>query len=345
MDMITPEEVVRRIDCYYEGGVLKSLTSLQQAAAKRGVAASRKNCFDQQPLNIHTAGMACDGFISQIAAYPGSNSGRGIIICGGGVRYFTSAWVCVNMLRHLGCTLPVEIWHFGPAELDHSMAALVEPLGVKSVDAHRVRKPGSPRLTHGWQLKPFAILNCRFREVLLLDADNVPVVDPEYLFDSPEFQETGAMFWPDYPHRPDPKATAIWRSCGLRRPSEPEFESGQILVNKERSWRPLCLSLWFNENASFYYQYIYGDKETFHLAFRKLKQGYTLIPPIHPLPGTMCQHDFDGRRIFQHRNRDKWDLELCNRRVPDFWFETECREFILQLREVWDGRLNGAQRH
>src|SRR6266446_1513730 len=51
----------------------------------------------------------------------------------------------------------------------------------------------------------------------------------------------------------------------------------------------------------------YGEKETFHLAFRKMKQSYRLVhKPIHRLEGTMCQHDFQGRRIFQHRNTDKW---------------------------------------
>jgi putative intracellular protease/amidase len=41
----------------------------------------------------------------------------GVVIPGGGAKYFPSAWVCVHMLRHLGCTLPVELWHLGPREV------------------------------------------------------------------------------------------------------------------------------------------------------------------------------------------------------------------------------------
>jgi hypothetical protein len=124
-------------------------------------------------------------------------------------------------------------------------------------------------------------------------------------------------------------------------PKEPEFESGQILVDKERCWPALQLSLWFNANSDFYYQYLHGDKETFHLAFRKLKRSYTLVPtPIQPLERTMCQHDFEGRRLFQHRNCDKWDLLLCNRRIEDFWFETECRSYLRDLQQKWDGGLS-----
>jgi hypothetical protein len=220
------------------------------------------------------------------------------------------------------------------------MESLLAPLGVTCVDALQIRKEFPVRVLHGWELKPYAILHSRFREVLLLDADNVATADPEYLFSTDEFESTGAVFWPDYVRGKNLKSRAVWRSCGLRQPNEPEFETGQVLVDKQRCWAALCLTMWFNENSDFYYRFIHGDKETFHLAFRKLNQPYALVPtPVGSLAGTMCQHDFRGRRIFQHRNSDKWDLFLTNRRVPGFRFEADCRQAVLQLRRVWDGRL------
>jgi hypothetical protein len=132
---------------------------------------------------------------------------------------------------------------------------------------------------------------------------------------------------------------AIWRSFGLQMPHELEFETGQIVLGKERCWRALCLSLWINENSDFFYRHLYGDKETFHLAFRKLKTAYSLVQtPIHPLQGVMCQHDFRGRRIFQHCNMAKWDL-FFNKRVDGFLFEKECHGYMADLRRVWDGRI------
>jgi hypothetical protein len=192
------------------------------------------------------------------------------------------------------------------------------------------------RILRGWELKPYAMLYSTFREVLFLDADNVPVVNPEFLFDLPEYQKKGAVFWPDHnPANSTPKACVIWRNCGMRPPSEQEFESGQILLDKERCWQALRLALWFNENSDFYYQYLHGDKETFHLAFRKLKRPYCLVPkPMRDLEHTMCQHDFDGRRIFQHRNTAKWSL-LHNARIAGFRHERECRQFVSQLRRLW----------
>lgn len=340
MHMITPEEVIRRIESYYSGGILRPLTKRQYSAAQRGVHATAHNDFDREPLTIHSAGQACDKFAESIREYPQQFEGRGIVICAGGIKYFTNAWVCIKMLRRLGCHLPIQLWHLGVTEVDDEMKKVLDPLGVECVDACRLRKIRPIRRLSGWVLKPYAIVNSPFKEVLLLDADNVPVVSPEFLFDTEEFRQTGAIFWPDYPHKRKRKTSLIWHSCGLKRPKEPEFETGQIVVDKERCWRALSLALWFNENSNFYYKHIHGDKETFHLAFRKLRQEYSLIPiPIRTLEGTMCQHDFKGRRILQHRNTDKWDFMLCNRWVKDFWYEKECRDYVRQLQRTWSGRL------
>jgi ADP-heptose:LPS heptosyltransferase len=339
MDMVTPAEVIRRIELYFEGGMLNYLSSGQRAAAERGIKNTQSNSYDQEALNIHNAGMACDRFIKQIPAYPGKFLGRGIVICGGGVKYFTSAWVCIHMLRRLGCKLPIQVWYLGEKEMDEEMKALLTPHGVECIDAVKVRKLHPVRILNGWELKTYAIIHSSFREVLLLDADNVPLVDPEFLFDTPQYQETGAIFWPDYDMGRNERVKAIWKSCGLLQPKEPEFESGQIVVDKERCWAALSVCKWLNENSDFYYQYIHGDKETFHLAFRKVAKKYALVPkPVYPLQGTMCQHDFEGRRIFQHRNSYKWDLFPLNKRIKGFLYEEECLEFLDDLRNVWDGR-------
>ncbi|MGO8698727.1 MAG: glycosyltransferase family 9 protein [Limisphaerales bacterium] len=340
MEMITPREVIQRIEGYFNGGVVKYLSPRQRRAGERGVAATSENLFDQHRLNLSNAGMACERFIPTIPAYPGGYEGRGIVVCGGGVKYFASVWVCLNMLRRLGCSLPIQLWHLGKKEMDSRMKALLAPLGVECVDATRVRKKFPARILQGWELKPYALLHSPYREVLLLDADNVPVVNPEFLFSTPEFRATGAIFWPDFTQGAHKKAYAIWRSFGLRIPKEFEFESGQIVLDKERCWRALSLSWWINENSDFFYRHLHGDKETFHLAFRKLKTAYSLVPkPIAPLPGVMCQHDFRGRRVFQHRNEEKWDL-FFNKRIKGFRWEKQCHAFVSDLRRVWDGRIH-----
>jgi ADP-heptose:LPS heptosyltransferase len=340
MDLITPPEVIRRIQLYFSGDACRYLTEIEAKAGDRATAVTAKNPYDNQALNQHSAGLACERFIEKLGDNGVFYQGRGVVICGGGVKYFTNAWVCINMLRHFGCQLPIQLWYLGPREMDNRMKALMQPLGVECVDAHKIQNPVPIRQFHGWTLKPFAILRSCFREVLFLDADNVPVVNPEFLFDTPEFRRQGAIFWPDYDCSNRKKARPAWRSCNLRQPKEPEFESGQMVLDKNRCAHALRLTLWFNENSDFYYHHIHGDKETFHMAFRKLNVSYALIPkPVHGLPHTMCQHDFDGRRIFQHRNTDKWDLDFRPLRIRGFWYEKECSHHLAQLRRNWNGRI------
>jgi len=259
--------------------------------------------------------------------------GRGIVICGGGARYFLCAWVCINMLRKQGCHLPVELWHLNDAEMNDTMRTLVEPLGVTCINAQEVRKLHAARILNGWEIKAFALLHSAFREVLLLDADNVPVVDPAFLFETRQFTETGAIFWPDF-SRLEP-SRSIWGLAGVTYRDEPEFESGQIVLDKARCFRPLSLAMWFNEYSDFWYRHIHGDKETFHIAWRRLDAPYAMPERgIDALPCTMCQHDFNGRRIFQHRNMAKWSLR-GNPRIPGFSQEPECLSFIEQLAPYW----------
>ncbi|HUL51178.1 MAG TPA: hypothetical protein VLU94_01205, partial [Candidatus Nitrosotalea sp.] len=132
----------------------------------------------------------------------------------------------------------------------------------------------------------------------------------------------------------------IWRICGVPHRPQPEFESGQLVVDKKRCWKALSLCMWYNEHSDFYYHYIHGDKETFHMAFIKVNKPYSMPQtPIHALDGVMCQHDFSGARIFQHRNRCKWRLTGPNKHVEGFLFEQECLAYLRKLRRQWDGEI------
>ncbi len=272
--------------------------------------------------------------VSQLPPYPGGHEGRGIVIPGGGHRYFPSAWVCIQMLRRAGCALPIELWHLGPQEMDDDMRALVAPFGVTCVDALEVSRTHPVRRLAGWELKPYAIMHSRFQEVLMLDADNMPVADPTYLFDTTPYREHGAIFWPDY-SRLGP-GRDIWRLTGVPYRDEAEFESGQVVVDKKRCWDALCLTLWMNEHSDFWYRHIYGDKDTFHFSWRIVGRDYAMPSRhIHTLWGVMCQHDFDGKRIFQHRNMHKWRMDRANPRVQGFQWESECHDAMKLLHKLW----------
>src|SRR6185503_9953030 len=87
----------------------------------------------------------------------GAFAGQGIVICAGGPRMFTNAYVLIHVLRrHLGCQLPIEVWHFGPTELSPRMADLLRELDAQPVDACAAMRLQPPQMSNPWQLKPYA---------------------------------------------------------------------------------------------------------------------------------------------------------------------------------------------
>jgi hypothetical protein len=313
-------------------------TDLQTDSSSPG-ASDQLNTIDEIITERNSVAKA-GHYIGAIPPYPANFEGRGIVTCGGGKKHFTNAWVCINMLRWLGCKLPIELWYLGPRELDAKMAGLLEPLGVRCIDALEIRHQYPARILNGWESKPYAIIHSSFKEVLFLDADNVPVVDPTYLFETTPYQRTGAVLWPDFKDRTFQHR--VWRAFGIEPRNEIQVESGQLLFDKSKCWKPLNLCMWYNEHSDFFYQYAYGDKDTFQMAWRKLNIEYAMpeILPIRSQGKAIYQHDFDGNKIFQHRNRDKWDLHRPHRLIPSFDHEEVCVTFLNALRSQWDGDIN-----
>src|SRR5258707_11071440 len=139
--------------------------------------------------NVPDLGSSLQERLTTLQPFPaGCFAGRGIVICVGGVRIFTCAWVLLHVLRRtLNCKLPIELWHIGPEELPPGMIRLLEPFDVRVVDAATVFADHPARIVDGWQLKPYALMHSGFAEVLLLDADQVPVRDPVEVFGWPEY--------------------------------------------------------------------------------------------------------------------------------------------------------------
>lgn len=255
---------------------------------------------------------------------------RGIVIPAGGDLYNRLAWHLIHALRGLGCRLPIQVWHL-PSEASIAWTQLYAAEGVEIIDAGVVAKNlGVPVPMGGWQLKPFALRHCDISEAMLLDADNVPARDPTYLFNDTGYERHGAMFWPDLPpprSRGQWVPAAAWANVGLEQDHAARpFESGQILVNRKRCLAALDVAVFLNEWSDYVYEWVYGDKDTFLLAWHLLGQRYHMPPrnPIFRHPA-ICQHDSKGELVFQHATAGKEGLAageifhaLLNRRfAPD----------------------------
>ncbi|ETZ23851.1 hypothetical protein [Pedobacter sp. V48] len=254
-------------------------------------------------------------FVTERKHYKGQQvgHGRGIVITAGGLKYFTSAYILVSILRTFECTLPIEIWFHGD-ELSKNMCNEFEKLGAKCLNTEQFIEvtPG------GFLMKALAIMFSNFREVLYLDADNVCLRDPAYLFENEEYKKHGCIFWPDFWQTPE--HNPIWKILDVDFKDCPEQESGQLIVDKLRSWDQLQLCIYFNMKGADYYRFLYGDKDTFRFAWMALKTPYYMVPfdvgscgVVHDnsfFGNTMVQHDCEGKILFMHRNLLKWDITL-----------------------------------
>jgi hypothetical protein len=80
-------------------------------------------------------------------------------------------------------TLPIEVFYNGAAELPSNAISHVEgTYKVRFVDVSTMPEARGVDL-RGYQLKAFAIVLSSFEEVLWLDSDNIPLVNPTLVFD------------------------------------------------------------------------------------------------------------------------------------------------------------------
>ena len=163
---------------------------------------------------------------------PSHLQGKGIVIVAGGST-LPSAYVAIASIRAHGSQLPIQLWHLGVNEMPEKLKSIFEPLGVTCVNAHEVRKVLFGNPAGPWETKPFAILHSPFAEVLLVDADNMLMQNPDTLFSDATYKEHGNMFWPDFmPKEGDFWAIkeSAWDLLNIEKQEGLELETGQAVL-------------------------------------------------------------------------------------------------------------------
>ncbi|KAJ1615923.1 mannosyltransferase putative-domain-containing protein [Pavlovales sp. CCMP2436] len=218
-------------------------------------------------------------------------------------------------LRALGCKLPVEIWEAGN-ELNTTRQWLLELGGVQLRDmADHVEDFEQWR---GWQLKGAIPSFTAFDELILIDADISFAINPEVLFRTAEWTQTGTYFFRDEQSKWHWFAGERCKSCndhrfyrsrkkwvqGLLGPTMPKtvpqewayhwqektvnnatkeiMDSGVVLIDRRRHPGLIKHLFELNRNKAETYKYVWGDKETFWLSAVLADEPYAL----HPVQGT-----------------------------------------------------------
>lgn len=234
--------------------------------------------------------------------------GRGIVMVAGSHQKFSieRVRVILRQLRHLSSTIPIEIHYWGDEMSDDVKANLTQtwPLLFWNDLSDRTTniiqtEDRTPFINY--QFKSVALVNSRFAEPLLLDADNIPVVDPLDLYESDTYKEFGTIFWPDIARtRPQNPAWRIFNTAC--RMDEYEMESGQLYVDKRRYWYHLQLAAWLNnDDVGWYYTtFLLGDKDIFRFAWHALKTRYGRPKKWITSVGTVAGGWFCGHTFGQH---------------------------------------------
>ncbi|ETP25115.1 hypothetical protein F441_01992 [Phytophthora nicotianae CJ01A1] len=236
-----------------------------------------------------------------------------------------SAYASVRTLRDVhNCQLPIEIWYRSD-ELMRVPGALepLKGLAGKEVEGDITFREITDRRAFRFAAKVYALYHSAFDQVLFLDADNVPVRDPAFLFESEEFVRTGSVFWPDFWH---PQYTIfhimadslLWQLLDMKYVNMFEQESGQLLIDRRRHTATMELVNFYTFHSPNHFdqlKLVYGDKDLFRYAWIKLNVPFYMIQTPPAVAGkvvnesfcgmTMVQHDANGDVLFLHRNSNK----------------------------------------
>lgn len=274
---------------------------------------------------------------------------RGIVICAGGNKLLINVFVSVKVLRDtLNCTLPIEIYHNGQEDVGPiTRAAFKVFANVTFLDLDVLALPPKherPKFYNGYVAKILSLFLTKFEQVLLLDADSQPLLDPASLFELDSFRQNGNIFWPDYwaegfsesPHPevyewlqlvPPWNLTKGWQCA----------ESGQVLIDKKRHADVLEWLFFLNSHAELLYKHMLGDKDTFEIAFMlagKHSQFHRVpISPGVPLSKMYKNiHQGSWRQRFMKKDEARRYLRVgviqySDLGVPAFMHRTERTKF------------------
>lgn len=220
---------------------------------------------------------------------------RGIVIAGGG-KY--EEWTLVNCMwiRRLGIDLPIQVFHLGEKEISKRLRPHFAALNVELVDALVLREKHWMRKLGGWELKAFAAARCRFDEVCFVDADCLLTSDPHTIWDDPDYQERGALFFSDV----NKCRMSEWHYFHAQvRVPEKEFESGVYFWNRQKSWSGILMTLWILQHSEIWFKLTYGDKETFYLGFETMKSPFVQSMECE-WAGWGIRQSWKGREIAKH---------------------------------------------
>lgn len=252
------------------------------------------------------------GAVYQLGKLSQFMHGDGIVYLGGG-NATQLALTSISMLRATGSALPVEVILPRRSDFDSQLCTWTLPaLNARCKIMEEYLPVAMSESVSDHQLRNMALLVSSFQNVLFLDADNIPLKNPDHMFVNEPFATLRMVVWPDLwrrstsPHfytvadiqadeefhmrdsfssydlrgkSNDPLQMSFHDSRGTM--AEAASEASQLLIDKKRHARTLFLAMYYNTHGPEYYYALLsqgaageGDKETFLAAAHKLGLPY-----------------------------------------------------------------------
>ena len=240
---------------------------------------------------------------SDIPPYPtGRFKGRGVVLATSlGMKYFTQAYVNIRVMRdHLRTKLPIEVMYADDGKVPATALTYLKTTfpDVSFVNMRELKGIPADVGLNGFHIKLFALVYSSFEEVLMLDTDNIPVIDPAFAFEINSYKRAGALFWPDFagyysslpvnweifdlppiPHYPTFKRdTPDTGMPDIDPRLMPEIQGGEVLINKRKTWPGLWMTLFINRNYAFFHVHtMHGDKNSYSFGFNITGTPYAMV--------------------------------------------------------------------
>jgi len=221
-----------------------------------------------------------DSYIIELPSYEdfGFNS-KGIVIAGSGnsYRYVTGIFINIYILRKIhNCNLPIEIFYVSQEEeFPYEIRNAILELGnVSFVDVLDRLDIGLENETYsnsfrrdkiddlrGYQTKTLAVLCSSFEEVILMDADALFFMNPQYLFDIKGYSSHGMVLFKDYVECLHFVSEDFINKIGIGSrkfcdiTGSFEIDSSCIVINKQRAWEALYTICFINVKSDQYYRH------------------------------------------------------------------------------------------
>ena len=266
------------------------------------------------PTEIRTIKHAHERFIKAITSdfapqlvYKPSTRG---IVTTAGTSYLSVLLISLRMLRRTGCMLPVEVFVSNDQDrLGNICQEKLPALNAQCLDVSYLLGTANPIfLTENRYLnKLLAMLFSSFDDLLFLDSDNLPVLDPAHMLTSAPFTITGLVGWSDFWNSTTSPRYYDIASIPLEDTIDGTVESGQLLLSKSKHASTLLLAMYYNfHGKSHYYPLLSqgghgeGDKDTFLPAALALNQSFYFVDEPAGMVGQWENGKFQGVGMVQY---------------------------------------------